>query len=114
MMRLLCITICQLLALQIRENLKVLKISDRLPQSKVNLIKRQVDRIWGFKKFPKILGNLTSLVELDISCMRVTELPASIGITKNLRVMKLDSSAISVLPDSIGNLTKLEELHATN
>lgn len=91
----------------------MLKLSD--PRSAfIEKFKRVLDiRLQGLIKLPEILlGNLTSLVELDISCVLLKEVPESIGNLRNLRLMKLNNSSISKLPSYIGNLGKLEELHA--
>lgn len=68
----------------------------------------------GLTKLTEILKNLSSLVELEISCLGLQDMPVSIGHLKNLRVMKLNNSSISELPSSIGGLEMLEELHAKN
>ncbi|XP_039165628.1 uncharacterized protein LOC104430136 [Eucalyptus grandis] len=65
------------------------------------------------EKLPYSIGEMGSLEELDISATSISELPDSIRNLKSLRVLRMDSSLIRALPGEIGNLTKLEELHAS-
>ncbi|XP_039166156.1 uncharacterized protein LOC104439777 [Eucalyptus grandis] len=65
------------------------------------------------EKLPYSIGEMGSLEELDISATSISELPDSIINLKSLRVLRMDSSFIRALPGEIGNLTKLEELHAS-
>ena len=55
-----------------------------------------------------IIGNLTALVDLELSC---NELPWEIGNLKSLRTLSLNNCPHLVkIPDSVGNLIKLEQL----
>lgn len=49
-----------------------------------------------------------------MSQTRITELPDSIANFKYLEVLNADYSCIRRLPDVIGMLEKLEELHASS
>ncbi|KAK3438003.1 hypothetical protein EUGRSUZ_C02646 [Eucalyptus grandis] len=49
----------------------------------------------------------------DISVTSISELRDSIGNLKSLKVLRMDSSFIRTFPGEIGNLTMLEELHAS-
>ncbi|KAF8019161.1 hypothetical protein BT93_H3906 [Corymbia citriodora subsp. variegata] len=57
-------------------------------------------------------GNFGSLVELDLSCSSIRELPNSIETMKNLRVLRIFGSILEKLPSALGMLEKLEEIHA--
>ena len=61
------------------------------------------------KKLPIEIGNLVSLVDLDLSFSKVTSLPPSIGQMQALRFRGLTRS--SSLPPSIWQLQSLQELN---
>ncbi|KAL3746371.1 hypothetical protein ACJRO7_015344 [Eucalyptus globulus] len=107
-------SICYLAALS-ELSLDGAKIS-KLPSSLGELLKlRRLSlrdcRYLG--KLPYSIGEMRSLEELDISATSIPELPDSIRKLKSLRVLRMDSSFIRAIPGEIGNLTKLEELHAS-
>jgi len=53
---------------------------------------------------------LKYLVELDVSCTSIVELPNSIVNLKSLKVLKIGGSLMQKLPDAIGKMEKLEEI----
>ena len=53
----------------------------------------------------------TNATELNLSFMRLTTLPDSIGKLTNLKELKVRWNRFTTLPDSIGNLTNLKELN---
>uniref|UniRef100_A0A8R7PXQ2 Leucine-rich repeat-containing N-terminal plant-type domain-containing protein n=1 Tax=Triticum urartu TaxID=4572 RepID=A0A8R7PXQ2_TRIUA len=66
-----------------------------------------------YSTIPAGIGNLTSLVELDISWNQYLRgnIPRSIGQLKHLAVLRMPGLRLSgVLPEEIANLTSLEEL----
>ncbi|XP_056175896.1 disease resistance protein L6-like [Syzygium oleosum] len=63
------------------------------------------------ERLPDTIGNLESLIEMDISITRIKELPDSIGKLKNLKVVKMEHSGISKIPDAFWTIEKLEEIH---
>ncbi|XP_039165075.1 disease resistance protein RPV1-like isoform X2 [Eucalyptus grandis] len=65
------------------------------------------------EKLPYSIGKMMLLEKLDISATSISELPNSIRNLKSLKVLRMDSSFIQAIPREIGNLTKLEELHAS-
>ncbi|KAF8024044.1 hypothetical protein BT93_F1297 [Corymbia citriodora subsp. variegata] len=65
------------------------------------------------EELPDSIGKLRSLEDLDISATSISELPNSIRNLESLKVLRMDSSFIRAFPGEIGNLTKLEELHAS-
>ncbi|XP_056172795.1 disease resistance protein RPV1-like isoform X2 [Syzygium oleosum] len=67
----------------------------------------------SLKRLPDTIGNLESLVELDISYTRIKELPDSIGKLKNLKVVEMQYSRISKIPDAFWTIEKLEEIRAS-
>ncbi|KAL3728992.1 hypothetical protein ACJRO7_033567 [Eucalyptus globulus] len=61
------------------------------------------------------LGNFGSLVELDLSCSSIRELPYSIIETmKNLRILRIFDSMLEKLPSALGKLERLEEFYASS
>ncbi|KAL3746381.1 hypothetical protein ACJRO7_015353 [Eucalyptus globulus] len=107
-------SICYLTALS-ELSLKGAKIS-KLPSSlgKLQKLRRLSLRDCRcLKKLPYSIGEIGSLEELDISATSVSELRDSIRNLKSLKVLRMDSSFIRAFPGEIGNLTKLEELHAS-
>ncbi|XP_048134008.1 disease resistance protein L6-like [Rhodamnia argentea] len=63
-------------------------------------------------EIPDSIGELRSLLSLDLSHTAVAELPDSIGNLKRLKSMRLDWTMIRGLPTSIWTLENLEELIA--
>lgn len=49
--------------------------------------------------------------ELNLSSMKLTELPESIGKLTQLKILKLDNNKITTLPESLCNLIELRALH---
>jgi len=63
----------------------------------------------------KIAKALTSrATELNLSNMKLTELPASLGQLTQLTSLDLSNNQLTALPDSLGQLTQLMELHLFN
>ncbi|PKI46148.1 hypothetical protein CRG98_033481 [Punica granatum] len=68
----------------------------------------------GMKTLPDTMGDLKSLVELDMSGTELSALPNSVGRLTRLQSLRLDSSKISRIPDSIGGLVNLTCLSIVN
>lgn len=74
------------------------------------------------KALPAEISNLSNLVEMDVSHNQLTELPSAIGALSSLKKLVLGkeiknegretSNLLTNLPPEIGNLKKLEILHA--
>ncbi|KAL3746417.1 hypothetical protein ACJRO7_015384 [Eucalyptus globulus] len=92
------------------------KISE-LPSSLgelLNLRRLSLRNCHYMQVLPDSIGKMgSSLEELDISATSISRLPNSMRNLQNLRVLRMDSSFIRAFPVEIGNLTKLEELHAS-
>jgi hypothetical protein len=63
---------------------------------------------------PAEIGNLTKLMQLDISENKITTLPAEIGNLTKLERLNLDDNQLTTLPPEIGNLTQLERLEVSH
>ncbi|KAF8019157.1 hypothetical protein BT93_H3902 [Corymbia citriodora subsp. variegata] len=59
-------------------------------------------------------GNFGSLVELRLTRSNIRELPNSIETMKNLRVLDISDTGLEKLPSAIGMLEQLEEIDANN
>ncbi len=57
---------------------------------------------------PSQIGQLTSLIELDLGLNALTELPPEIGSLTNLTDLKIDRNHLKTLPPEIGNLRNLQ------
>ncbi|KAK3439248.1 hypothetical protein EUGRSUZ_C03975 [Eucalyptus grandis] len=66
----------------------------------------------GVSALPDSIGRLESLLELNVSYTPIAELPRSIGNLRQLQLMILSSSKIRELPKSIGTLENLLRLSA--
>lgn len=64
----------------------------------------------GLMSFPKIIGNLTSLEELDFQYNRITSFPEIITTMTWLKSLNFSGNIITFLPESIGNLKLLKKL----
>ena len=53
---------------------------------------------------PPEIGQLTSLIELDLGLNELTELPPEIGNLTNLTNLKADRNHLKTLPPEIGRL----------
>ncbi|XP_039166310.1 disease resistance protein RUN1-like isoform X2 [Eucalyptus grandis] len=56
------------------------------------------------------IGNLASLIELDVGYSSITKLPESIENMQNLRILNIYCTNITELPDAIGMLAELQKL----
>lgn len=74
----------------------------------LNLIKNNLTEI------PESIGELESLEEFDISDNQLKILPSSIGKLKNLEIFRCSNNKLLSLPDSFGNLESLESLYLNN
>ena len=59
----------------------------------------------------QLIGQLTSLVKLNLSHNQLTSVPAEIGQLKSLKVLDLRGNLLRNLPAEIGQLTSLERLN---
>ncbi|KAL3746466.1 hypothetical protein ACJRO7_015429 [Eucalyptus globulus] len=65
----------------------------------------------GIKELPPSLGELESLIELDLSFSGVVNVPDSITNLRKLKFIRMGNTKIGKLPNAIGRLEMLEELH---
>ncbi|OWM86778.1 hypothetical protein CDL15_Pgr015814 [Punica granatum] len=65
---------------------------------------------YPFAPLPESIGNLGSLVILEVWGVSVARLPDTIGRLRKLKRLSLENTKIERLPDSIGRLKKLEYL----
>ncbi|KAF3783358.1 Receptor-like protein 12 [Nymphaea thermarum] len=79
----------------------------RLAKSKLQILKLFDIGLSG--GIPDWIGNLTSLVELDLSCTDLSgSFPITIGNLRSLKSLDLSNTSLSgILPTTIGNLTAL-------
>jgi Leucine-rich repeat (LRR) protein len=61
-------------------------------------------------ELPESIGQLTQLTEMYLSDNQLTTLPVSIGKLTQLRSLAISTNKISALPSSIGNLRNITEL----
>src|SRR5262245_47384671 len=64
----------------------------------------------GFTDAPKLLGELTQLQTLDLSCNELTALPESLGQLTQLQSLNLGYNGLTVVPKLLEHLTRLELL----
>ena len=69
------------------------------------------DHIKQQKHFPRIIKKLSHLTHIDLSCHKITQLPAWIGQLSQLKVLNLYANRIKVLPAALTRLNKLEALY---
>ncbi|KAF7081787.1 hypothetical protein CFC21_085692 [Triticum aestivum] len=63
-------------------------------------------------KLPEEIGELKFLQTLDLRSTYIRELPESIGLLRQLKCLHADVNGVGItVPNWIGNLTSLEELH---
>ncbi|KAF8015786.1 hypothetical protein BT93_H1351 [Corymbia citriodora subsp. variegata] len=85
-----------------------------LDGAKVNELPSSLGDLLNLRlELPDSIGEMGSLEELDISATSISNLPNSMRNLQSLRVLRMDSTFIRAFPGMIGNLAKLEELHAS-
>ncbi|KAL3741016.1 hypothetical protein ACJRO7_022177 [Eucalyptus globulus] len=101
------------LSMLLLDNAKILE----LPNSNGSLVKLQqlsLRDCRGIQKLPESIGKLgRSLAELDVSGTLILELPNSMKKLQLLRVLKMERCHVSEFPSAIGELRRLEEIHAS-
>ncbi|NOH03734.1 MAG: hypothetical protein HND47_18110 [Chloroflexi bacterium] len=65
-------------------------------------------------ELPESIGQLTQLTDLDLSSNQLTTLPDSLGQLTQLTSLDLSDNQLTALPDSLGQLTQLTELILTS
>ncbi|KAL3727592.1 hypothetical protein ACJRO7_032345 [Eucalyptus globulus] len=75
-----------------------------------SLVFLDISWCWDLRRLPNTIGNLESLIELNILKTGIKELPSSIGNLKSLNELNISQMGIQELPHSIGNLESLIEL----
>ena len=73
----------------------------------------------SFPSLPSHIGNITSLIELDLYefdflGFRSEYLPKEIGNLSSLKILRLNSNKLKELPKEIGNLVNLEVINLSN
>ncbi|KAL3740369.1 hypothetical protein ACJRO7_021620 [Eucalyptus globulus] len=77
------------------------------------LLRLELCRCVSLTKLPAEIGKLKELEQLLLRGTRsLSALPDSIGSLENLEILEISESDIRELPNSIGRLRKLRELHA--
>lgn len=65
----------------------------------------------SLKTLPGSICALSSLKKLNVSgCLKLEGLPEDLGSLKSLVVLLADGTAISTIPETIGNLEKLKNI----
>jgi Leucine-rich repeat (LRR) protein len=75
------------------------------------LVQLNLDECINLVEFPRDVSGLRLLQNLILSnCLKLEELPQDIGSMNSLKDLVVDKTAISMLPQSLYRLTKLEKL----
>nr|KAJ3421563.1 hypothetical protein HK105_003092 [Polyrhizophydium stewartii] len=104
------------------ENLRILDLGknkiEAIPPELGRLSNLEILRIGGtmddrlITEVPSEIGEMASLVELNLLLNNLTELPAQIGELRELRLLNVGCNMLTTLPPAIGNLKHLETLFA--
>ncbi|KAL3729486.1 hypothetical protein ACJRO7_026585 [Eucalyptus globulus] len=108
-------SVCELEALLVLalDATKILELPDSIGDL-CKLTRLSLRDCRGLVTLPESIGKLKdSLVELDISGTGISKLPDSTKNLRNLKVLKMDSCFLREFPCYIGQLTNLEEVHAS-
>ncbi|XP_048133877.1 disease resistance protein L6-like [Rhodamnia argentea] len=87
-------------------------LPDNLGKGLAGLEYLSTNRCGSLKTLPESIGELTSLIELDISHTLIEELPRSIGELRNLKAVKMWDTKISKIPEEFWKIGKLEKVQA--
>ncbi|MCI2230037.1 hypothetical protein MC378_12735 [Polaribacter sp. MSW13] len=66
---------------------------------------------YSFTNIPAEIGNMTNLIEINLTASSVSSIPEAIGKLVNLKKLNLSRTQIKSLPQSIKNLKNLKELN---
>ncbi len=87
-----------------------------VPDSIGNLNKLRVLHIHAgeaLRELPNALGELNSLLELNVNHANLSKLPDTIGNLKHLQQMRVQNSSLGSLPESIGLCRNLRDLRVS-
>ncbi|XP_048135685.1 disease resistance protein RPV1-like [Rhodamnia argentea] len=108
-------SVCELQALSLLalDNAKILELPESIGDLR-ELRLLSLRDCHGLGELPESIGKLAgSLVELDISGTGISKLPESTRNLRSLKLLKMDSCFLREFPPYIGELTDLEEVHAS-
>ncbi len=90
------------------ELLEIIKNARKNNATELNLGLRNINEL------PPEIGQLTSLLHLDLENKQLSTLPETIGQLTNLYYLNLRNNQLTILPETIGELTNLILLHLAN
>ncbi|KAF8035057.1 hypothetical protein BT93_C1169 [Corymbia citriodora subsp. variegata] len=103
----------RLLFLDVSNCYNLWKLPDKLGKGLANLKYLSLRWCTSLERLPHSIGNLESLIELNISNTSINELPDSIGNLKELKVVKAWTSKLNKMPDVLWSMGNLEEIVAS-
>ncbi|KAL3727514.1 hypothetical protein ACJRO7_032276 [Eucalyptus globulus] len=99
-----------LVFLDISNCLNLQRLPDELGRDLASLEYLSLRRCLSLRSLPETIGNLESLIELNISYTSIKELPISIKKLKNLKVVEMQFSNISKIHNAFRTMEKLEKI----
>ncbi|MFX1450768.1 MAG: leucine-rich repeat domain-containing protein [Promethearchaeota archaeon] len=95
-------------------NLTCISRAHRMKNNRISTLELRLPDLKSLKNVPESIGNLSELIELNLSRNKLKSLPTSMKHLKKLKVLNLSDNSLGRLPKWLGDLPELRQLYLGN